>query len=234
MPASAPVAARFERTSELDADRAPATAAASMPAPVASPKAKDADANREAAAGTVAVRSEPMLVYEARLGIAVFQVAESMDAVERIAKDAGGHLGSRTDRTITIRVPRAAFDEAVRRVEATGDVLHRDIRSEDVTDHYRDLEIRLRNARAMRDRLADLLAKADVKESLEIERELARVAEQVELLTGELKSLSDRVAFSAITIDFQPRAAETVHDEAMRLPFPWLGELGLARLLDLR
>jgi hypothetical protein len=97
------------------------------------------------------------------------------------------------------------------------------------------LEVRLRNSRAVRDRLAELLARATtVEDSLKIEAQLGRVTEEIEHLAGELELLGSRVAYSKITVLFQARHTEQVHEDVMRLPFPWLKTLGLPKLLDLQ
>jgi hypothetical protein len=144
----------------------------------------------------------------------------------------GGYLAVRQDRQITVRVPRARFDEAIRKIEGVGDVVHRDIQAQDVTDEFMDTEVRLKNARAMRDRLQALLEKAPVKEALEIEKELGRVTQEIERMEGHLKVLKDKIAFSTITVTFDARAA-SLHTMPIRLPFPWLGSLGLPTLLRL-
>ena len=179
---------------------------------------------------TDAPHSAAMLIYTAQLSLAVFQVEKGLDAVERLGRDAGGYLSTRQDNAVTIRVPRDRFDDVVARIEALGDVLHRDIRAQDVTDEFVDLEARLRNARAMRSRLEDLLAKANVKEAIEIEGQLGRVTEEIERLEGKLKLLRDQIAFSTITVTFAPVADQPVRDNAL-LPFPWVEHLGLSSLL---
>jgi hypothetical protein len=176
--------------------------------------------------------SAQMLVYTAALSLAVYQVEPGLDAVEKIARDVGGYLSSRQDNAVTIRVPRDKFDDAVGRVEKLGDVTHRDIRAQDVTDEYVDIAARLKNAYAMRDRLNDLLARAPVKEALDIEKELGRVTEEIERMEGKLKLLRDQIAFSTITVTFAPLAAQQVKDSSLLTPFPWLQELGLQTLLD--
>ncbi|MET0591839.1 MAG: DUF4349 domain-containing protein [Polyangiaceae bacterium] len=173
-----------------------------------------------------------MLVYTANLAMAVYQVEQGIAAVERIARENDGYLATKADLAITVRVPRAKFDIALKAIEASGDVLHRDIKAEDVTDEFFDTEVRARNARAMRDRLAKLLQQAAVKEALEIEKELARVTQEIELLEGKLKLLRHRVAYSTITVTFRPRAT-AIQTRPSRLPFPWLEELGLHNLLRL-
>ena len=131
------------------------------------------------------------------------------------------------------RVPRAKFDETLRRVQLTGDVIHRDVSAEDVTDQYVELETRLKNARAMRDRLEQLLARAAVKEAIDIEKELGRVTGDIEAMEGKLKVLKDKIAYSTLTVVFSPRGSNAVRDVPLRLPFGWLGDLGLPRLLSL-
>jgi hypothetical protein len=176
--------------------------------------------------------SAAMLIYTANLAMAVYQVEPGLDAVEKVARDVGGYLSSRQDNAITIRVPRARFDEALRLVETLGDVTHRDIKALDVTDQYVDLASRLKNAYAMRDRLTDLLSKAAVKEALDIERELGRITEEIERMEGKLKLLRDQIAFSTITVAFTPLANQEVHDSSLLAPFPWLDRIGLQNLLD--
>ena len=134
--------------------------------------------------------------------MAVYQVEPRLDAVERVARDAGGYLSSRQDAVIVIRVPRDRFDEAIARIEKLGDVTHRDIKAQDVTDEFVDLQARLKNAYAIRDRLTDLLSRAAVKDALEIEKELGRVTEEIERMEGKLKLLRDQIAFSTITVTF--------------------------------
>jgi hypothetical protein len=173
------------------------------------------------------------LIYTAQITMAVYQVEPGLAAVEQIAKDLGGYLAVRNDSSITIRVPRGAFDEAIRRIGLTGDVVHKEVSAEDVTDKFVDMESRLRNAKAMRDRLQDLLQKANVKEAIEIQAQLGKVTEEIEVLEGQLKLMRDKIAYSSIAVNFAARGNGALRDMPLRLPFPWLQELGLPRLMSL-
>jgi hypothetical protein len=173
------------------------------------------------------------LIYTAQMTMAVYQVEPGLAAVEQIAKDLGGYLAIRNDTSITIRVPRGSFDEAILRIGLTGDVVHKEISAEDVTDKFVDMEARLRNAKAMRDRLQDLLQKAAVKEAIEIQAQLGKVTEEIEVLEGELKLMRDKIAYSSIAVNFAARGSGALRDMPLRLPFPWLQELGLPRLMSL-
>jgi Domain of unknown function (DUF4349) len=179
-----------------------------------------------------APHSAAMLIYTANLSMAVYQVNQGMDAVEQIGREMGGYLSTRSDNAVTIRVQRDRFRDALARIEKLGDVLHRDIKAEDVTDEFVDLEARIKNAHAMRDRLTELLQKAQVKEAIEIQKELGKVTEEIERMEGRMKLLKDQIAFSTIGVSFSPVADQTVHDTTLLAPFPWLEKLGLSSLLS--
>jgi hypothetical protein len=231
---------------DAPAEPAPASAGAAMPAPPPPPSpatspagspAKDATgrvAEKPAPPGEVASVRAPMLIYTADITMAVYEVAPGIARVEELARQIGGYLARRDDRSITIRVPAARFDEAVKRIETFGDVLHRNVVAEDVTEEFRDLEVRLKSLRAVRDRLEQLLQKAaKVEESVAIERELERVSGEIDRIEGRMKFLRDRAAFSTITVTFAPRRSDEQPKSTFRLPVPWLNELGLGRLLSL-
>lgn len=225
MPDMAPgvsVGAMAESAPMPSSARGGAPQTAGFPAPAASP-------------GTTASPEPPaLLVYEATLTVGVYQVREAMDAVLAVARASGGHVIFRDDARVTFRVPRAKFESALASLDGVGDIVHRDIRAEDVGDQFRDLEVRLKNARAMRDRLEQLLTRANtVEDSLKIEHQLARITEEIERLSGAITLLSHRIDFSKITVVFDVRHHEKVAREAVRLPFPWLKSLGLSNLLKL-
>lgn len=175
----------------------------------------------------------PLLIYTARLSVGVYEASKSIDAVEALARQAGGYLVIRDDTTITVRVPAARFDEVLAKVTAIGDVLTRNVEVRDVTEEYYDLETRLRNQEVVLRRLHELLLRANtVDDALKVEAELARVATEVEQLKGRLKLLRELVTYSTITVTFASTATESI-GKKVDLPFTWLGSLGLSNLLSL-
>jgi hypothetical protein len=245
IPDEADVAPAAEATgrNELAAPSAGAAPAKGAPPPPPPPppgvqqppgekKPADAAKDMQHAEGTEAPHETSMLIYTARVTMAVYQVEQGLVAVEKIARDNGGYLALKRDKEITIRVPRNRFEPALAQIDKIGDVLHRDIQAQDVTDEFVDTEIRIKNGRAMQARLKILLDKANVKEALEIEKEMRRVTEELELLEGKLKLLKDKIAYSTITVAFEPRGS-TIQSTRIKLPFPWLTQLGLPTLLQL-
>ncbi|HUS67778.1 MAG TPA: DUF4349 domain-containing protein [Kofleriaceae bacterium] len=201
---------------------APAPATPGQPPPDPTPPAEQA-----------VVQVKPLLIYTATFNLAVFETVAAIDAIEEMARKRGGYLVRRADNFIIVRVPAPQFHEAVSDVGGLGDVLHREITVQDVTAEFRDLELRLRNLMAVRDRVEKLLAQSkNVNEALEVERELERITTGIEQMKGRLKYLAELVAFSTLQVNFQPRPVDQVSSE-VKLPFHWLDDLGLPRLLDL-
>jgi hypothetical protein len=204
--------------------------------PTPSPAGQPGSGKKEGgeSAGTNAPSAAgPLLIYRATLHMAVFETKKSLDEVEKLAKDVGGYLVSREDTSITVRVPSKKFDGAVDRIGKLGDMLHRNVSVDDVTEQFHDMQIRLRNLEVVRNRLEELLKKAaNVTEAITVERELERVTSEIERLKGRLKLLSELIQFSTITVNFQPRPTDHVESQ-VRLPFPWLDSLGLGELLRL-
>lgn len=177
----------------------------------------------------------PILIYKASLTMAVFDVQPGLKAVEAAARDLGGFLAKQSNFTIIVRVPAARFQEALGRLEKLGDVTSKDVEARDVTEEYLDLELRIKSARAVRERLEHLLAKANkVEDSIAIEKELQRVMGELESMEGKLKYLRDQAQYSTISVTFSSRTKELVAKDTFKLPFPWLEQLGLGRLLELR
>lgn len=191
-------------------------------APITAPSAEETSASAR----------PPLLIYQADLALGVFRVQENLDKIEKIALNLGGYLVMRGEQRITVRVPAKDFEHTVDAVLDLGDVHRREITAQDVTSEFLDVQIRLKNALAMRQRLEELLQKAtNVKEALQVEEQLGRVAEQIELMKGRLKYLREVTSFSTISVEFSERSAPV--DARVRLPFEWLRDLGLNSLLSL-
>lgn len=176
---------------------------------------------------------QQILIYTASFRMGVFEVEKSIGDVETLAVEVGGFVANRTDQRITIRVPAAQFNNTVKQIAGMGDVLNRNVEVNDVTEQFLDISIRLKNARAVRERIQQLLANTkNVEESIKVEQELRRLSAEIEQLEGRLKYLTNRVQYSTITVSFETNRTQEVQSK-FRLPFRWLGNLGLGRLMDL-
>lgn len=261
-------------TSEPSYAATEAPSRAPMSAPMSTPMSTPAGAPRPIALGasstraahgttpaTTAVRPSPsegsgaavqqapanvMLIYNAQLVAQVDHVPAGIDQVIEAANAVGGFLASRTDNSVTVRVPVARFREALGRVESLSTVTSRNVQAEDITEAFHDLEVRLANLRSVQARLQQFLARAsNVTEALSVEHELERVGQQIDEIEGRMRFLANRAAFSTITVTLtarpqpitvnpnpSPVSYPSIPDTA--LPFEVLEQLGLPRLLTAR
>ena len=217
---------------------------------------------------SAAVPEARRIIRSANLTIEVRDVAAAAERARGIVADAGGFVAnSRTSEddagrrslAMTLRIPEPGMDAAVAAVKALGHVRDEQTRGEDVTEQYVDLEARLANARRLEERIVDLLAKQSksLKDILDVERELARVREQIETMTARKRSLDNRLSLATIelTLTQPPGWGRGIFDPLAGLfqrtlgaltssaavlvvvaaaALPWIVVLGLALWLSLR
>ena len=172
------------------------------------------------------------VVYTGQFKVLTDEVGRAVAETRKLAERLGGYMQRMTGSGIVIRVPAARFDQAVAELEKMGSVTERYVQAQDVTEEYVDLEIRLKSAKALLAKLLGLLEKAkDVKQALEVEKELARVRTEVERLEGQLNRLASRVAYATITVNFIA-APQAPGELKVVLPFWWLRTLGLKDLMS--
>jgi hypothetical protein len=169
--------------------------------------------------------AERLRVFTGDLGLSVPRVDETRQAIIDLANGIGGYVERSDADLVIIRVPAAQFFEAFDALEEMGEVINRSIQTADVTDQYTDLERRLEISRRSRDRLYELLERAeDADERVAILREIRRLTEEVERLESALESLAELVQYSRITIRLVSRiqADQVMRD---RIPFAWIARL---------
>ena len=108
--------------------------------------------------------------------------------------------------TVTLGIPVDEFEHALNRLrDLSIRVLDENASGEDVTDQYVDLQSQLANLEATRTRIQEFLQDAKtVDEALRINQELANIEAQIEQIKGRMNFISDRSAFSTITVNFEP------------------------------
>lgn len=174
-----------------------------------------------------------LLVYTAQVTLAIYQVTDVQERTVAWVEGLGGYVSYRDAWSMTLRVPAGEFHNTLDELATFGDVLGMQWQAEEVSDQFRDLDIRLRNSLDMRDRLAALLEQAEtVADALAIEEQLQRLTLEIEQIRGQLRSLGDRIAFSTITVSFSAINTANVPTNEFRLPFQWLSATGIEYLLS--
>ena len=202
-PAAAMAESRSSR-SRPSPKRKSAAAAPPMasPAPVGAPP-PDAPAEAVPAATTRKIH------YAGFARLRVASVEESTDQLTVLAKELGGLVESVAGPVVTLRVPVEGFEASFDAVTELGDLLDRSITARDVTEAFTAVDLRLSTARRTRDRLVELLAKAeDEREKLALIEEIQRVSEEIDRLESQLRTLDSLASFSRITVQLVPRQAQ--------------------------
>lgn len=153
----------------------------------------------------------PMLVRTAQARVEVDSLEIAVAAVQAMTTRLGGYVvGVATqtgaeqvrEATITARIPAPRFDEALSGLEPLGRVESVNVTSEDVGEEFVDVNVRVENGRRLERRLLQLLdtRTGKLEEVLAVERELARVREEIERLEGRMRFLRNRADLATVTI----------------------------------
>lgn len=233
-----PAAATLARGSAgmVAAERAPVPPAGPTAADVLAGVALGAAANgtdglplpqtSDSAAATMLVRTGTASVQVDSLELAIGRVREIARRVGGAVADLSVSSGrdQNPSATLELRVPSARFDDAVSGLSPVGKVEAVNVEVEDVGEEYVDVAARVENARRLETRLVQLLATRTGKlgDVLQVERELARVREEIERYEGRLRYLRARASVSRLTVTVHeplPLVAATPADHPIRDAF---------------
>lgn len=105
---------------------------------------------------------------------------------------------------VVLKVQPKDFNAVIFSLKKLGKVDLERITGEDVTEEYVDLEARLKNFQVVKARLHKILEERarEVKDILEVERELTRVGEQIERIEGRMKYLDRQVELATVTVNY--------------------------------
>lgn len=165
-----------------------------------------AGSSPQAAADAVA-----MVIRTANASVEVKAVDSAMVRLRTLAQSLGGFVanesvsgGKEQPRTamLELKIPAARFDQAIAGLNPLGRVEHVSISTEDVGEEYVDIQARIANAKRLESRLIDLLRThtGRLQDLLAVERELARIREEIERFEGRARFLRTRVSMSTLSV----------------------------------
>ena len=200
----------------IGADKMQDEAAVSAAAPVAP------DRVSTATAGTAAQIAPSMLIRTGSASVEVAKLDPAIIKVRQLATQLGGYVANSSisgghdqirSATLELKIPAARYDQAIGGLGGIGEVESVNTSVEDVGEEYVDITARVTNSKRLEERLTQLLATrtGKLEDVLAVERELARVREEIERYEGRLRFLRTRAAVSTLSV--------TVHE-----PAPLLGQ----------
>jgi len=109
----------------------------------------------------------------------------------------------RINYSINIKVPPQNFDPLIEEITKNKTIENRWVNADDVTARYYDLQSRIENKKKLEERYQEILKKAEnVRDILEVERNLNQVRGEIESLQGQFKLLTHQVNYSTIDLTF--------------------------------
>jgi hypothetical protein len=163
-----------------------------------------------------------MLIRTGAASIEVDKLDPAIIKVRQLAAQMGGYVANSSisggrdqirSATLELKIPAARYDQAVGGLGGIGRVESVNTTVEDVGEEFVDVSARVANAKRLEERLVSLLATRTgrLEDVLAVERELARVREEIERYEGRLRYLRTRAAVSTLSV--------TVHE-----PAPLIGQ----------
>lgn len=103
---------------------------------------------------------------------------------------------------LIIRVPHKNFDGLVNSFSnGIGSVLSKNISSDDVTEEYTDVSIKLANKKIYLEKYRDMLkSAATTKDMLEIQEKIRTLEDEIDVAEGRLRFIDDRVNYSTLDL----------------------------------
>ncbi|MFZ3106474.1 MAG: DUF4349 domain-containing protein [Candidatus Hydromicrobium sp.] len=180
-------------------------------------------ADTETQYGEVPVAGDRKVIKTAyiELEIEVGKFESTMFGLTNLAEQNGGFVsnsqsysdseGNLTSGSVTLRIPSNKYNSALNRVKEMGTVKSTSSAGQDVTQEYTDLESRLKNYEVQEKVLRDLMKESKkVSDTLEVQIELSKVQEQIEVIKGRMQYLDELVSFSTIDVYFHEPEPITV------------------------
>ncbi|WP_294231174.1 DUF4349 domain-containing protein [uncultured Chryseobacterium sp.] len=103
---------------------------------------------------------------------------------------------------LTIRVPHQNFDALINLFSTgVGSVLSKNVSSDDVTEEYTDVSIKLANKKIYLEKYREMLKSAKTtKDMLEIQENIRALEDEIDVSEGRLRFIDDRVNYSTLNL----------------------------------
>jgi hypothetical protein len=162
-----------------------------------------------------------MIIRTGQASIEIDKLDPALVKLRSLAAQLGGYVANSSfsggrdqvrSATLELKIPAAKYDEATTGLNGIGKLESINTTADDVGEEYVDISARVANAHRLEERLVNLLATrtGKLEDVLAVERELARVREEIERYEGRMRFLRTRSAMSTLTV--------TIHE-----PVPILG-----------
>jgi uncharacterized small protein (DUF1192 family) len=153
-----------------------------------------------------------MVVRAVKLTLITPDFAAARAGIDTIVRRYQGYLdrlnvradtGSARGLSATLRLPAGQVDTGLNDLKQLGRLMDESQNISDITGQYVDLAARLSNARNSEQRLLELMREraGNLKDVVEMEREISSVREQIERMEAQRKDLNNKEQFATIQLE---------------------------------
>ncbi|MEI3791763.1 MULTISPECIES: DUF4349 domain-containing protein [unclassified Chryseobacterium] len=150
------------------------------------------------------------IIKNGNMKIQVGDIKKAQNQVEDILKKNNAYIQTEqfqnTDLDdnldLVIRVPHKNFDALINSFsDGVGSVLSKNISSDDVTEEYTDVSIKLANKKIYLEKYRDMLRSASTtKDMIEIQETIRELEDEIDVAEGRLRFIDDRVNYSTLNL----------------------------------
>jgi hypothetical protein len=159
------------------------------------------------------------LIRNANVELEIISFDDAVQKITALATEERGYVATSSSQKqangklhgqVIVKVLPENLDRFLQKIRGLGELKNQTLGTEDVTKAYFDTDARLKNARVMEQRLIEMLKTktGKVSDLLQVEKELARVREEIEKMQGELKYWDSQVQFATVTISLAEKDME--------------------------
>src|SRR5947199_3213842 len=159
------------------------------------------------------------LIRNATLELEIVSFDDAVQKITAFANEEHGYVATTNSQKqangklrgqVIVKILPENLDRFLQKIRGLGELKNQTLGTEDVTKAYFDTDARLKNAHVMEQRLIDMLKTktGKVADLLQVEKELARVREEIEKMQGELKYWDSQVQFATVTISLAEKDME--------------------------
>jgi hypothetical protein len=164
-----------------------------------------------------------LIVRTGQASIEVDSLETAMAELRRVAQRVGGFVADASVQsgrnqlrtaTLQLKVPASRFDDLTQGLEPLGKLQFVNVSAEDVSEEFVDLTARVANGHRLEDRLVELLRTrtGKLQDVLSVERELARVREEIERMEGRMRFLKNSAQLSTLSVNlYEPAPLVASH-----------------------
>jgi hypothetical protein len=200
-------------------------AADEMPAP-AEQQSQPSIQTQIAATPNVDIYSDgkTKLIKTASYRFEVEQMKKSTEAIEEAVKKFPAYIATSelerqnqiSETKMTIKVQSEYFYELLKEIDAQAKFVNfRNVKTNDVSKEFVDLESRVRTKREVEERYTQILRNkaGTIEELLDAEQQIGALHEEIEATISRINSLKDQVSYSSIHLEFYQPVTEEIQKE---------------------